>query len=195
MEMDPRMRQAFALWTTAQPAVSAFLHALVGDRVRRDELLQDVATRVLESFHLYDPSRPFLPWTLTIARRAASDARRKDRRFPIALPEAAEQAFARAIDAVAERDRDSLDHLAGCLQELRDQQREICDLRYRAEMTPARIASMLGLAPNTVSKSLQRIREQLRACIESRRASVVPVAGPSTGRSMPRRDLPSGGIA
>lgn len=27
---------------------------------------------------------------------------------------------------------------------------------------------MLGLAPNTVSKSLQRIREQLRACIESR---------------------------
>ena len=57
--MDPSTRQAFALWTQAQPAVSAFVYALVGDARMRDEILQDVAVAVLESFGSYDPTRPW----------------------------------------------------------------------------------------------------------------------------------------
>ncbi|MEY4118533.1 MAG: hypothetical protein RLZZ116_1861, partial [Planctomycetota bacterium] len=47
--MDARTRQAFTLWTQAQPAVSAFVYALVGDARTRDEVLQDVAVAILES--------------------------------------------------------------------------------------------------------------------------------------------------
>jgi RNA polymerase sigma-70 factor (ECF subfamily) len=46
--------------------------------------------------------------------------------------------------------------------------REICELRYRAGLSPARIAEVLGMQPNTVSKALQRAREELRDCIERR---------------------------
>ena len=66
--MDPATRQAFAQWTLAQPAVSAFVHAWVQDRAERDDVLQEVAVAVLESYEAYDPSRPFLPWALGIAR-------------------------------------------------------------------------------------------------------------------------------
>ena len=45
--MDPSTRQAFALWTQAQPAVSAFVYTLVGDRAMRDEILQEVAEEAL----------------------------------------------------------------------------------------------------------------------------------------------------
>lgn len=178
--MDPRTRQAFALWTAAQPAVSAFVHALAGDRALRDEVLQDTATRVLESFDRYDASRPFLPWALTIARRALSDARRRARRFPAALSPAAESALAAAMQPAAERMRAHVDHLNHCLDQLEGQQRELCDLRYRAELAPARIAEVMGLAPNTVSKSLQRIREQLRACIEARALAAGDDPSPNT---------------
>jgi RNA polymerase sigma-70 factor (ECF subfamily) len=47
----------------------------------------------------------------------------------------------------------------------------LCELRYRDDLKPAAIASAVGMSANTVAKALQRIREQLRLCIE-RKAGV-----------------------
>lgn len=166
--MDPRTRQAFALWTQAQPAVSAFVSALVGDRALRDEVLQDVAVAILESFDAYDPGRPFLPWALAIARHEVGNQRRRQGRFPARLSETAEAALEVAVAEVGEAEHDRLAFLDACLEELRGRPREVCDLRYRAGMSVDRIARMLGMQPNTVAKALQRVREELRACIERR---------------------------
>jgi RNA polymerase sigma-70 factor (ECF subfamily) len=163
---DPRTRDAFTLWTQAQPAVSAFVHALAGDRALRDEVLQEVALSVLESFGSYDDARPFLPWVLGIARREVANARRRASRAPSPLGEAAEAAVAAAIVEVSDQERARLTHLADCMARLDGRPREICDLRYRAGLSPQRIAEVLGMQPNTVSKALQRIREELRDCIE-----------------------------
>lgn len=81
---------------------------------------------------------------------------------------AAEEALAAAMSPAADAVRAQVDHLNHCIDLLRDQQRELCDLRYRAELPNGRIAELTGLNPTTVAKSLQRIREQLRECIESR---------------------------
>ncbi len=166
--MDPLARQAFADWTRAQPAVSAFVHALVADRADRDDVLQDVAVAVLEAYGSYDPSRPFLPWALGIARHAAADSLRRRRRQPLSLAPEATEAFASAVAEVADAERARLAHLAGCMQELDGRAREACELRYRAGLRPARVAEALGIQPNTASKVLQRVREQLRECIERR---------------------------
>jgi RNA polymerase sigma-70 factor (ECF subfamily) len=166
--MDPRTRQAFALWTQAQPAVSAFVYTLVGDRRQRDEILQDIAVSVLESFANYDQSRPFLPWALGIARNEVANARRRWGRFPALLTEAAESSLAAAVADVGEGERDRLAFLDDCLRRVDGRPREVCDLRYRSGMSPSRIAVLLGMQPNTVAKTLQRVREQLRECIEQR---------------------------
>ncbi len=156
--MDPLARQAFADWTRAQPAVSAFVHALVADRTERDDVLQDVAVAVLEAYGTYDPARPFLPWALGIARNAAAESLRRRRRQPMLLAPEAADALAGALSEVAESERARLVHLPDCLQEL----------RYRTGLKPASIAQALGIQPNTASKLLQRVREQLRECIERR---------------------------
>ena len=169
--MDPRTRQAFTLWTQAQPAVSAFVHALVGDRAARDEVLQEVALAILESFDRYDDARPFLPWALGIARNEVANARRRGRRFPALLTEAAEGALADAVAAVSDDERVRLAHLSDCIARLEGRPREICDLRYRTGLSPARIADALGMQPNTVSKALERVRAELRECIERRIAA------------------------
>ncbi|MFM8698066.1 MAG: sigma factor, partial [Phycisphaerales bacterium] len=103
--MDPSTRRALADWTRAQPAVSAFVHALVHDRAERDDVLQDVAVAVLESQHRYDPARPFLAWALAIARNEVVDSLRRRRRRPALLGPDAADALADAIADVAEGDR------------------------------------------------------------------------------------------
>ena len=166
--MDPLTRDAFTHWTQAQPAVSAFVHAVVADRAERDDVLQDVAVAVLDSYGAYDPSRPFLPWALGIARHAVADSLRRRRRRPILLAPEATDALAAAIAEVADVERTRVHHLAECIARLDGRAREACELRYRMDLKPARIAELMGLQANTAAKLLQRVREQLRECIELR---------------------------
>ena len=80
--MDDRLRQVTRGWTLAQPAVAAFLTSVVRDFRERDDLLQEVAVAVLESFESYDESRPFVPWAIGIARHRVGTwlrSRRRDR--------------------------------------------------------------------------------------------------------------------
>jgi RNA polymerase sigma-70 factor (ECF subfamily) len=87
-------------------------------------------------------------------------------RFPAPLTEAAQDSLAAAIADVEPAERAAADHLDACLKRLDGRQRQMCELRYRTGLKPARIAELMGLSSNTVSKSLQRIREALRECIE-----------------------------
>ncbi len=64
----------------------------------------------------------------------------------------------------------SLDFLQDCLQKLEGRARQVCQLRYENDLKPAAIAALIGMTPNNVAKSLQRVREQLRQCIERRAA-------------------------
>ncbi|MFM8287203.1 MAG: sigma factor, partial [Planctomycetaceae bacterium] len=66
--MTADFRQATRQWTLAQPVVSAFIGSIVRDVAARDDVLQETAVAVLESFDRYDPALPFLPWCLAIAR-------------------------------------------------------------------------------------------------------------------------------
>lgn len=166
--MDDLHRQAFAHWTRAQPAVSAFVHALVADRAERDDVLQEVAMAILESFPTYDQARPFTPWAIGVARRTVADAFRRRGRRPVPLSPEATDAIAEAFAEVSDEEQARLGHLADCLRELDGRAREACDLRYRLDLKPSRIAELLGIQPNTAAKVLQRVREQLRECIERR---------------------------
>ena len=66
--MDNQTRQAARLWTLAQPAVSAFVLSIVRDFSIRDDVLQETAVAVLESFDRYDPGRPFVSWAIGVAQ-------------------------------------------------------------------------------------------------------------------------------
>jgi RNA polymerase sigma-70 factor (ECF subfamily) len=44
-------------------------------------------------------------------------------------------------------------------------------MRYRDDLKPAAIASAVSMSANGVSKALQRVRQQLRECIERERVA------------------------
>jgi len=168
--MDDNTRQAARLWTLAQPVVSAFVTSVVRDFAARDDVLQEIAVAVIESFDRYDSSRPFVGWVLGIAQNQVGLYLRRIRRDRQTLDDEAIACLASAFESVPAEKTRQLDFLQDCLRGLDGRAKELCDLRYRHELKPAAIAEASGMTANSVAKALQRIRDQLRDCIERKSA-------------------------
>lgn len=168
--MDERIRQTMRHWTLAQPVVSAFIASLVRDFSARDDLLQETAIAAMESFDRYDSQRSFVGWALGIAQNQVRLYFRQQQRLPAAMSDEVVSQLAVAFEAEAIAQARPLGFLQDCLGKLDSRARELCELRYVQDLKPAAIAEMVGMTANAVAKSLQRIRDQLRECIERKSA-------------------------
>lgn len=169
--MDESTRQATRLWTLAQPKVSAFVTSVVRDFRDRDDLVQDIAVAVVESFDTYDPEKPFVPWSMGIARNQVGLYLRRRRRDRQVFDPATIECLQAAFTALPETESVQLAFLQECMQRLDGRGRQLCELRYRQGLKPAAISESLGMAGTAVRKALQRIRERLRRCIEKKAAA------------------------
>ena len=174
--MDDNTRQAARLWTLAQPVVSAFVTSVVRDFTARDDVLQEIAVAVIESIDRYDAARPFVAWALGIAQNQVWLYLRRVRRDRLVFDEETVSCLASAFVEASVEQSPKLDFLQDCLQGLEGRAKEICELRYRNDLKPAAIANAVGMTANSVAKALQRIRDQLRDCIE-RKAALAGSAG------------------
>jgi RNA polymerase sigma-70 factor (ECF subfamily) len=167
--MDSAIRESTRLWTLALPTVSAFVTSLVRDFQERDEILQETAVAVLDSFGRYDGTRPFVAWAIGIARNQILLHLRRKERARLVFDTDAVEALAQAFADRSPRE-ERLDFLVQCLDTLERTAREMCRLRYEQDLKPAAIGEHLGMAPNAVAKALQRIRDRLRECIDRKTA-------------------------
>lgn len=169
--MDPQTLQATRLWTLAQPVVSAYVTSVVRDFAARDDVLQEIAVAVFESFARYDPDRSFLGWALGIAQNQIRLYLRRQQRDRLVFDDDLLTSLAATFEGTTPDRLRSLDFVTDCLGELPGRAREFCDLRYGQNLKPAAIAESLGMTANSVAKALQRIRDQLRSCIERKAAA------------------------
>lgn len=163
--MDSRVLAATKNWTLVQPVVSAFVGAIVRDFSVRDDLLQEIAVAVLQSYEQYDPALPFQAWALGIARNQVRNYLRQRSRDRLVFDE---QTINNLVDAFVENSMgyaSQLDHLHNCVSKLDDKAKNILSLRYVDDLKPAMIAQRVGQSANSVAKALQRIRDLLRDCI------------------------------
>lgn len=170
--MDDKARQAARCWTMAVPSVRAFVASMVPGFADRDDVLQETAVAVMDSFDRYDPTQPFVAWAIGIARNQVRlyyrRVNRNARIFESETVDLLEQAFV----ADAGEPRPELDYLGDCLARLDRKSRELCRLRYDLDLKPAAIGMKLGQSANSVAKSLQRIRDRLRDCMKEKAAEV-----------------------
>lgn len=171
--MDDRVLMATKQWTVVQPVVSAFVASIVRDFAARDDVLQEIAVAVLESYVRYDASRSFQAWALGIARNQIRTYLRDKSRDRLAFDEQAIASLAEAFDDSVGYLR-QLEHLQSCLDQLDEKAQHLIQLRYAQDLKPATIAEKVDTAANTVSKALQRIRERLRDCVRRRTSAESP---------------------
>lgn len=163
--IDAVTEKATRYWTSALPAVSAFVAAQIQDRGQHEDILQETAVAALKNFERYDPKVPFKYWAIGIARNQIRNYFRGKHAKPLVFDSETVQNLAVAFDSVSNNSRDSLAFLKECIATLQERARRICELRYSDNLKPAAIAKELNTNPNNISKNLQRIRAALRDCI------------------------------
>ena len=155
-------------WTTAQPAVAGYIRAVVRDSASAKDVLQETALVLFKKFTEYDGERPFLGWALGVAKFQVLGHRRDEARcfltFEADLFERFTEQWAAAEPEVDRRSG----ALQECLDQLKGRAREVVRMRYFDELTAEEIARRAGTNGGSVRVMLQRIREQLRACISGR---------------------------
>ena len=154
------------LWTEAQPSVSHFIHSMIRDSAAAKDVLQTTALALVRKFSSFDQSREFLPWALGVARFEVLAHRRDHARNVVKFDtELIDQLTASWAEVAAEIS-DEAAALQRCVGKLPDKSKKVVRLRYVDELNSKEIATQLGRQPGNVRVMLQRIREQLRACVE-----------------------------
>ena len=170
--MQPQQAEQFAaLWTAAQPTISAFIRTLIPHYQQADEVLQRVAVTLVRKFEQYDPTRPFGAWAIGVAtyevlyfRRERATDKHLFGNDIVEQIACRYELFAEELDPI----REALQH---CLGELKGRSKRVIELRYRTGMRSNVIAGEMSLSPGAVRMLLCRVREKLRHCIERRTAA------------------------
>jgi RNA polymerase sigma-70 factor (ECF subfamily) len=170
--MQPHQAEQFAaLWTAAQPTISAFIRTLIPQYQQADEVLQRVAVTLVRKFDQYDPTRPFGAWAVGVAKYEVLYYRREratDRHlFGDGLIEqiaSRYELFVEEVDPIREA-------LRRCIDDLKGRSKRVIELRYRRGLRSNAIAEEMALSSGAVRMLLCRVRESLRNCIERRTAA------------------------
>ncbi|QYD72445.1 RNA polymerase sigma factor [Paraburkholderia edwinii] len=148
------------------PRLRRYARALLVNRDRADDLVQDTLERALRNASQFRPDTDLRAWLMTIMHNIFVNdvVRAANARVHIAVDDASiidEQFMVDGHHAASLEVRD----LASALQQLPAEQREIVLLVGLEEMSYAQVAEALNLPMGTVMSRLSRARSKLRVLL------------------------------
>ncbi len=143
-----------------------YVVALVPNLADAQEIVQETAVVLWEKFGEYDSARPFAPWACRFALNIARQWMARRRRWLAFLEGGLAEELALRREQLRPEFDARLAHLGQCLQKLPEDQRQLVDGYYFRQHKVDELAERAQRTTEGVYKSLQRIRRQLRQCIE-----------------------------
>jgi RNA polymerase sigma-70 factor (ECF subfamily) len=166
---DHEQERFMRFWISAQSSVAGYIHSLVRDHAQAKDLVQETALVLFRRFPDYDGERPFLAWALGIARFQVMGMRRDAARNLVTFDDDLLAQFTETWCELSPDSGDRADALRECLRELPQKAAHLIGLRYYEGLGAAEIATRTGTGnEGSVRVFLQRIRQQLRECVERR---------------------------
>ena len=142
------------------PNLRRYARALMRDRERADDLVQDCLERALSRRHLWKGPGNIRAWLMTIMHNLYANEMRRLSTRPWTVPiDAIESAGVKAADQIAIV---SAHEMMTTMDQLPDDQRETILLVALEGMTYQETAETLGIAIGTVMSRLSRGRARLR---------------------------------
>ena len=143
--------------------VYALALRMLGDPMSAEEITQDVFFKLWSRARSYLASRgSFSTWLLSIARHAAIDRLRLDRRRPSLDDQDLDEAWAELPDADSNTEEARWRALYFAVRALPREQRQVIELAYYKGLSHSQIAEVLGWPVGTVKTRLRMGMEQLR---------------------------------
>ena len=188
------------LYSRYRQRIGAYIHGMVGDHGRAEDITQDVFIAALR--RMRDSERPiaFKPWIYEIAKNACIDDFRRTRRareVPISGDDELEQSNPRLIGRtptpdVAIENRQHLTHLRGAFRGLSESHHQIIVMRELEGLSYAEIGERMGMTRPVVESTLfrarRRLSEEYEELVSGRRCThvqdVITERGPRAFRSL-----------
>ncbi len=153
------------LYSRYGTAVYSWIRRMTGDRVRSEDLTQEVFIRAWNRASTYRKERGSVgAWLYGIARNCVADAMRRDREL-VGLPE---QELARQATSL---DLESVwvgGQVAAALKTLSPEHRQVLEMAYFEHLTQKEIADKLGIPVGTVKSRTFKALRKMRAALELR---------------------------
>jgi RNA polymerase sigma-70 factor (ECF subfamily) len=161
------LRAEFAeLLARHQGQLLGYIYSLVRDLDDADDLFQQTCLVLWDKFAQFDASRSFVGWACGVARYEVLHflrARSRDRLYfsdelSVALIEAQET-------LEQERLEERRMALAGCMNKLRQRDKDLLEACYGPSAGVRDVAQARGRSPQSIHNSLRRIRRSLFECV------------------------------
>lgn len=131
-----------------------------------EDLTQETFLKVLEKSFVDQGDAATRGYLRTVARHLLIDRRRKQgRQANVQTMENIDQFWAQTDD---QKPDEVLEILAECLQGLTDRARLALELRFQDRKSRSEIAEVLDIGEHGAKNLMQRAKQQLRECIESK---------------------------
>jgi RNA polymerase sigma-70 factor, ECF subfamily len=166
--MDAKHTRFAALLHEHRGIVLKVAHAYCRDTDDRQDLAQEIAAQLWRAFPRYDAARPFSTWTYRVALNVAISHLRRAAPRPASVPFEEHHHDAAAGDVVD--DELERDERALALHRVIDHQPPLDRallLLWLDEVSQREIAEILGLTESNVSTKLQRLKQRIRAELET----------------------------
>jgi len=139
------------------PRLRRYALALLHNRARADDLVQDTLERALRKFSLFRRDTDLRAWLFTVMHNVYVNDVRASARRHAEIADTIEAAVTTADDATTLRD------IMGALERLAPEQREVVLLVGLEQLSYEETARVLAVPRGTVMSRLARGRERLRA--------------------------------
>ncbi|MDX6632609.1 MAG: polymerase sigma-70 factor, subfamily, partial [Solirubrobacterales bacterium] len=158
-----------ALYSRYFDRIYGYVRVMVGNQHEAEDLAQEVFIRALQALPGFELRRPFLGWLFRVARNAAIDTLRRQRRVDLTEPadidnrrdeEVAEQAES-ALTWISDGD------LTMFIGRLPAMQRQVLALRYLLDLSTEEIADLIDRTPKAVRQLQSRALRTLEARLVS----------------------------
>ncbi len=152
-------------FTKAQTALRSYVFAHIRDFHEAEDVYQNVALALWNSYERYQPDRSFEAWSFGVARNIVLASRRKmGRRHMVLVGDIAEQFEERLIESSPAFDRCQV-FLKQCLEKLPEKSRKLVEMRYDEQLATDSIAARIGSTANALRILLCRVRRTIAECM------------------------------
>ncbi|MEM1296996.1 MAG: sigma-70 family RNA polymerase sigma factor [Verrucomicrobiota bacterium] len=163
---DDAYREFVGLFTQNEGGLRAFVRTLLPSWDDANEVMQEVSLVAWKKFDQFDRETEFIRWAATIARFEVLNYRRTKARDRLVFDEEVIQLLAEEVEEeMADQDAQRR-ALEGCLAKLPEQRRQLVLRAHSPGQKMKPMAEEVGVSPNALYKTIERIRLSLYRCIE-----------------------------
>jgi RNA polymerase sigma-70 factor (ECF subfamily) len=150
----------------------AYARSLTGDYASADDVVQEAMLVVTRKYDQFEVGTSMLAWCRSIVRIEVLRLRQRQQRDSSLgrrlLDDAIGAAFDECQAAAQSDDSDSWrEALERCLQRVPERGRRVLDARFVDDLGYLQIGERLDMSLEAVRKSLFRVKQQVRDCVES----------------------------